>query len=83
LKPEKTIPEHLKTSTLSLGSYTKNEIEECSSKLVGATSIGADIFLYDSEFKMKSLEKLIGAEKLEEVKSTLLKWIRAKNRLNG
>lgn len=83
LKPKKTPPEHLKSSTSTLGSFTRNEIEEYSSKLVGATSIGADIFLYDSEFKMKSLEKLIGTEKLEEVKSTLLKWIRAKNRLNG
>lgn len=83
LKPEKQIPEHLKFSISTQGSFTKNEFEECSRKLVGATSIGADIFLYDSEFKMKKLEKLIGAEKMEEVESTLLKWIRAKNRLNG
>jgi hypothetical protein len=73
-------PEHLKPSTSTLGTHTRNEIEETSIKLVTATSLGADIFHYDTESKINRLENLIGADEFMKAKPLLLKWIRAKNR---
>jgi hypothetical protein len=79
-KTNKELPEHLKPSTSTLGTHTRNEIEETSIKLVTATSLGADIFHYDTESKINRLENLIGADEFMKAKPLLLKWIRAKNR---
>lgn len=79
-KTNKELPEHLKPSTSTLGAHTRTEIQETSIKLVSATNLGADIFLYDTESKMNQLEKLIGADKFLEIKPILIRWIRAKNR---
>jgi len=79
---EKPIPEHLKCTTSTLGEYSRKNMEQYSMQLINATVIGADIFNYDTDYKMKSLQKRIGTIKYEQVKPTLMKWIEAKNLLN-
>ena len=80
---QKELPLHLQPSTTTQGAYLKNELKETSDFLVGATKLGAEIFEFDSEYKFKELEKVIGNEELEKIKPTLKKFISAKNRLNS
>jgi hypothetical protein len=56
-------------------------MEEAEAILLDATSIGAEIFEFDSPVKFPVLEKLIGTSDFLRVKPVLMRFIDAKKKL--
>jgi len=74
-------PAHLQPSITTGFQFFKKQMEEAEAILLDATSIGAEIFEFDSPVKFPVLEKLIGTSDFQRVKPFLMRFIDAKKKL--